>query len=75
MNGHEYIIARQTEWAKNKGLNLIDSQKDRGRLIYISSLDDNLFQPLIPDARRAFLYGRQDLADSLSVDKAFGKKH
>jgi hypothetical protein len=57
MNGHQYILARQTEWAKNKGLELIGSQKNRGRPIYTSSLDDNLFHPLVPDVRRAFSTG------------------
>ena len=31
MNGYQYIIAKQTEWAKNQGIDLIGSKIDRGR--------------------------------------------
>ncbi len=27
MNGYQYILAKQTEWAKNHGLDLIGSKK------------------------------------------------
>ena len=46
MNEFEYILARQTAWALNRGLKLIGSAGNRGREIYTKSLDENLFQPL-----------------------------
>lgn len=54
MNGYQYILAKQTEWAKNNGLNLVGSKGNRGRPAYTVNLDYNLFQPLLPDVRRAF---------------------
>ena len=57
MNGYQYILTKQTEWAKNRGLNLIGSKVNRGRLAYTKDLDDNLFQPLLPDVRKSFFKG------------------
>ena len=57
MNGYQYILAKQTEWAKNRGLNLIGSKVNRGRLAYTKDLDDNFFQPLLPDVRKSFSEG------------------
>jgi len=57
MNGYQYILAKQTEWAKNKGLDLIGSKVNRGRPAYTTSLDYNLFQPLLPDVQMDFAAG------------------
>lgn len=57
MNGYQYILEKQTQWAKNKGLDLIGSKGNRGRLAYTLKLDDNLFQPLIPEVRSSFESG------------------
>lgn len=57
MNGYHYILAKQTEWAKNQGLDLIGSKVNRGRPVYTNKLDYNLFQPLLPDVRKAFAAG------------------
>lgn len=57
MNGYQYILAKQTEWAKNQGLDLIGSKIHRGRLTYTTDLDHNLFQPLLPDLRTTFAAG------------------
>jgi hypothetical protein len=57
MDGYQYILAKQTEWAKNRGITLIGSQGNRGRPSYTAQLDDNLFQPLLPDVRESFLGG------------------
>lgn len=54
MNGYDYIIAKQTAWARNRRLPLIGSKIERGRPAYTTLLDDNLFQPLLPDVRAAF---------------------
>jgi hypothetical protein len=57
MDGYQYILAKQTEWAKNNGLDLIGSKADRGRPMYTRNLDQNLFQPLLPDVRTSFATG------------------
>ncbi|MEZ4527792.1 MAG: hypothetical protein R2941_17905 [Desulfobacterales bacterium] len=46
MNASEQIIAKQAEWAKNRGLQLIGSAGNRGRRVYTASIADNLFQLL-----------------------------
>jgi len=46
MNAYNLIISKQIEWAKNKGLQLVGSRRDRGRKVYTTSIGDNLFQPL-----------------------------
>jgi len=43
LNATEQIIAKQIEWAKNKGLRLIGSAGDRGRKVYTTKIEDNLF--------------------------------
>jgi hypothetical protein len=53
MDGYAYILAKQTEWAKNRGLELVGSKIDRGRPTYTTKLDQNLFQPLLPDVRKS----------------------
>jgi len=57
MNGYNYIIAKQTEWAKNQGLKLIGSKKSRGRHAYTARLDHNLFKPLLPEVKKTFASG------------------
>lgn len=57
MNGYGFILARQTAWAKNRGLALIGSKVERGMPAYTTELDDNLFQPLLPAVRASFLAG------------------
>lgn len=57
MNGYQYILAKQTEWAKNRGLDLIGSKIDHGRPTYTTNIDNNLFQPLLPDVLKSFAAG------------------
>ena len=57
MNGYQYILTKQIEWAKNRGLNLVGSKISRGRPVYTTNLDQNLFQPLRPDVRASFAAG------------------
>lgn len=57
MNGYEYVLTRQTAWARNRGVKLIGSKGARGRPAYTMSLDENLFQPLLPAVREAFEAG------------------
>jgi len=60
MNGYQHILAKQTEWAKNRGITLIGSQGKRGRPSYTARLDDNLFQPLPDDVQKSFEEGDGD---------------
>jgi len=57
MKGSHYIITRQSEWAKNHGIGLIGSKVTRGRQTYTTTLDENLFQPLLSDVRDSFSDG------------------
>ena len=57
MNGYQYIPAKQTEWAKNLGKDLIGSKVNRGRPAYTIELDHNLFQPLLPEVQTSFASG------------------
>lgn len=54
MDGYRYIIEKQSEWAKNKGIELIGSKVTRGRLSYTSRINENIFQALLPDTQKAF---------------------
>lgn len=46
LTAYEYILLKQTAWAKSKGIALVGSKGERGRLAYTKSLNDNLFEPL-----------------------------
>jgi hypothetical protein len=54
MNGYQYILTKQTEWAKNRGITLIGSKGGRGQRSYTTHPDENLFQPLLRDIRESF---------------------
>lgn len=57
MNGYEYILSKQTAWATNSGITLVGSKGKRGRPAYTYELDQNLFQPLLPDVLKSFAAG------------------
>jgi hypothetical protein len=57
LNGYQYILTKQVEWAKNRDIVLIGSKRDRGRPSYVAELEENLFQPLLDDVRDAFMLG------------------
>ncbi len=57
MKGFQYVIAKQSEWAKNHGIGLIGSKGTRGRPTYTAKLGDNLFQPLLSDVHDSFSAG------------------
>jgi len=57
MKGYKYILAKQTQWALNRGINLIGSKGKRGRPAYTPKLEDNLFEPLEPDVHQSFMKG------------------
>jgi hypothetical protein len=57
MNGYEYILAKQTAWAANRGIALVGSKGSRGRPAYTPKLEQNLFQPLLPEIKESFEAG------------------
>ena len=57
INGYKYILSKQTAWAINSGIHLVGSKGKRGRPAYTSELNQNLFQPLLPDVRASFVSG------------------
>ena len=54
LSSFEYIISKQIQWAKNRGLTLFGSHVERGRPAYTLRLNMNLFAPLIESARESF---------------------
>jgi hypothetical protein len=70
VKGSQYIITKQSEWAKNRGVALIGSKVTRGRHTYTPTLAENLYQPLLPDVRDAFSAGDGgELGDSVRPGK------
>ncbi len=57
MTGFEYILAKQTAWARNKEIQLIGSKIERGLPAYTRLLDENLFQGLLRDTKADFNAG------------------
>jgi len=57
MKAYEYITAKQTQWALNRGIPLIGSEGSRGRPAYTPELNQNLFEPLDLDVRKSFEQG------------------
>lgn len=49
MNTYDQIVKKQIEWAKNRGLELIGSEIDRGRKSYTKELVNNLFRKRLSD--------------------------
>ena len=46
MTAYEYLLARQAEWAMNRGIRLTGSKGERGRPAYAPTLRENLFEQL-----------------------------
>jgi hypothetical protein len=57
MNAYEYILSKQILWALNNDIQLIGSKGIRGRQAYTRKLTKNLFDPLLPEVRKAFNKG------------------
>ncbi|MCI0462774.1 MAG: hypothetical protein L0Z62_37985 [Gemmataceae bacterium] len=57
MDADSYILERQLLWARRRGTALEGSQGERGFPAYTPSLEDNLFEPLTPEARREYEEG------------------
>lgn len=63
LSGYEYIISKQVQWAKNRGISLTGSKRERGRKSYTLTLDENLFESLTPEAQEQIGAGNgQELA-------------
>ena len=54
MNAREYILSKQVQWAYRNNIVLIGSKGNRGRKAYTQKLDDNLFEPLMPEVKSDF---------------------
>jgi len=74
MKAYEYILAKQVQWALNRGIKLIGSKGRRGRPAYTFTLEQNLFEPLEPDVRKCFekgdggeIIGSQDSPDKIQA--------
>ena len=57
LSAFEYIISKQIQWAKNRGLTLLGSENKRGRPAYTIELNMNLYAPLVESARLCFEQG------------------
>lgn len=55
MRAYEYIVSKQVQWAMNRNITLVGSEGERGRPAYTPELDENLFEPLLPDVRKRFV--------------------
>ncbi len=51
MRGYEYILTKQINWAKRNNIKLIGSKITKGKLAYTENLEQNLFEPLLPETR------------------------
>jgi len=54
MKVHEYILSKQIQWVYRNNIVLIGSKGNRGRKAYTQKLDDNLFEPLMPEVKNDF---------------------
>ena len=52
MNAFDYILSKQVQWAYRNNIVLIRSKGNRGRKAYTQKLDDNLFEPLLPETEK-----------------------
>ncbi|OFW48214.1 MAG: hypothetical protein A2163_08385 [Actinobacteria bacterium RBG_13_35_12] len=54
MNAHDYILYKQIQWAHRNNIMLIGSKGNRGYKAYTQNLNDNLFEPLLPEVKGNF---------------------
>ena len=57
MDVYSQIVAKQIEWAKNNGIELIDSKVDKDKKVYTKTIDENLFLPLSEEAKKELIKG------------------
>ena len=58
MNGYNFIINKQINWAKNNDIELIGKKIDRGRKSYTKDLKDNIFQGLKKEVKSDISQGQ-----------------
>ncbi len=51
MNGFDYILTKQIAWAGKNKVKLVGSEITKGRKSYTKTLDQNLFEPLLPQTK------------------------
>ncbi len=51
MNSFTYILTKQISWADEKGIKLVGSKITEGRLAYTKTLNENLFEALLPQTK------------------------
>ena len=64
MHPRDYVAKRQQLWAARKGIRLgsqfrhsANEDQRRGEPVFVYELDDNLFEPLLPEVRREYEAG------------------
>jgi len=57
LSAYDYIISKQVQWAKNRGLTLIGKEGEKGLRRYTTALNLNLFEPLLDSVRDSFEHG------------------
>jgi len=57
MRAYDYILSKQIQWARNNGIDMIGSKRNRGYPAYTQNLYDNLFEPLSDDIKSSFQKG------------------
>jgi len=58
MNGYNFIINKQINWAKNNDIELIAEKIDIGRKSYTKDLKDNIFQGLKKEVKSDISQGQ-----------------
>ena len=51
MNGFDYILTKQIAWANKNKIKLVGSEITKGRKAYTTTLNENLFEPLLPETQ------------------------
>lgn len=58
MNELPLAVIKQIEWAKNRGLQLVEGDGNQARQGYLTCADANLFRPLNPETEAELLAGK-----------------
>ena len=58
MKAEDFIKLKMINWALNRGLELQGSKGERGEKAYTMTLEENLFEPLLPEVKEQFNEGR-----------------
>ena len=51
MNGFDYILTKQIAWANRNKIKLVGREITKGRQAYTKTLNENLFEPLLPQTK------------------------